>query len=262
MKKLFWGLILLLPLTLMAGESGIAQFSPPRTGFYIGGNFGGIWSKFRGSIADAPYFDHNGVFFPSFPQAYNSSENSFTGGAQLGSLYQICNFIFGTEVSIFGMNLKDRRILRAEEVQDFIDIFKPGDSFSSRITWQASWVARLGAKVQNFAVYGLGGVAITKPKISTNITGIVIDGDFFPPDQGSSRQTLLGGTVGVGAEYAAWSNFRIGLEYRYTDFGRYRSNVGQDPVSTLPTGFIYTTLEANKKLLTNAILFRVNYYFC
>lgn len=262
MKKLL-GLIFLLPSTLFVGESGIAQIvtEPRWTGFYIGGNLGGIWSKFHGSVADLPYIDHDGVFFPSFAQTWNVNPNSFVGGAQLGYAYQSGHFVYGTEVSIMGLNIEDTHILRPDEVGEFINIFKAGDSFSSKINWQASWVVRLGQQQQNWLFYGLGGVAIMKPKISTNITSIEIDGDLFPATQGSEEKTMLGGTIGVGTEYALWSNLKIGMEYRYTDYGNHHYNVGQNPVSTLPDGFIYTALRADKKLTTNLLSFRINYYF-
>ncbi len=146
MKKLLASSSFLLSFLLHAGESGIAQFDtdPSWTGIYIGGSLGGVWNTFHGSVADAPYIDNSGLFFPSFAQPYNANQNAFTGGVQFGYLYQINHLVFGTELSFLGMNLQNTHTLRADEVGQFINIFKTGDSFSSQIEWQASWVGRLG----------------------------------------------------------------------------------------------------------------------
>ncbi|MBA2709314.1 MAG: porin family protein [Tatlockia sp.] len=263
MKKIILGLCLVLPSVLFAGESGITQIITPTNwnGFYIGGNLGGLFSKFHGSVSDAPYIDNSGVYFPSFAQPYNANQHRFAGGAQLGYLYQINQFIYGTEIGLLGFNLNNKHTLKKEEVGQFINIFKSGDSFSSKSKWQASWIARIGSPIQNWLVYGLGGVAIMNHEISTQITSIVIDGDLFPASQGSEIKTLVGGTVGLGSEYALCSNFRIGLEYRYTDFGKRQYRVGQSAVSSLPNGFIFTDLHANSKLVNNSVLVRFNYYF-
>lgn len=262
MKKIFLGLSLLLPTTLLAGESGISQLTPNWTGFYIGANLGGIWSNAHGSVADAAYYDHNGLFFPSFAQPYNANPNSFAGGVQIGYLNQMNHFIYGTEFSFLGLNSKDSHTLQAGEVGQFINIFKPGDSFSSQSTWQTAWVARLGSQLNNWMVYGVGGVAFMNSKIAAHITSFVDeDTNLFPASEGSDERTLVGGTVGLGVEYAWLPNLKMGLEYRYTDFGNHKYSVGQNAVSTLPNGFIYTALRANSKLETNLALLKLNYYF-
>lgn len=263
MKKIFLGLTFLASSALQAGESKIDKIvSPNLTGFYMGGNLGGIWSHFHGSVADDPFFDRDGIFFPSFAQPYNTNNNSLIGGAQIGYLNRLNHFIYGTEINVLGMNLKDTHTLQEGDVVEFIDVFKPGDSFSSEINWQASWVGHLGYQLQNWLFYGLGGISITKPKISTNIVTFLDDeGNLFPASQGCDTKTLLGGTIGLGLERMLWSNFTIGLEYSYTNFGKHYYSVGQNPVSASPAGFIYTDLKADKKLINDTVLVRLNYYF-
>ena len=264
MKKLLASSSLLLSCLLHAGESGIAQFDTASnwTGFYIGGSLGGVWNTFHGSVADAPYIDNSGVFFPSFAQPYNANQNAFTGGVQVGYLYQNNHLVFGTELNLLGMNLQNTHTLRADEVGQFINIFKSGDSFSSQIDWQASWVGRLGYQIQNWMFYGLGGVAVMQAKISSDITNFVDDeGTLFPASQGSDKKTLTGATVGLGADYALGSSYRIGLEYRYTDFGNHQYDVGQNAVSSLPSGFIFTNLIASQRVANNMVLLHFVYVF-
>lgn len=264
MKKLLASFSFLLSFMLHAGESGIAQFNTAHrwTGFYIGGSLGSVWNTFHGTVADAPYIDNSGLFFPSFAQPYNANQNAFTGGAQFGYSYQSNHLVYGTELNFLGMNLQNTHTLRADEVGQFINIFKSGDSFSGQIKWQASWVGRLGYQLQSWMFYGLGGVAFTQAKISTDIKNFMDDeGNLFPASQAGDKKTLTGGTVGLGAEYALSSNYRMGLEYRYADFGKHHYDVGQNAVSSLPNGFIYTNLIANQRVGSNLLLLRFNYLF-
>ena len=55
------------------------------TGFYIGGNIGGGWS--RGNVVDCVF----GVNFT------NGNSASFLGGGQVGGNYQIGAFVIGAE---------------------------------------------------------------------------------------------------------------------------------------------------------------------
>ena len=263
MNKTFLALTLFLPSILFAGESGINQIIPTSnwTGFYVGGSLGQAFNTLRGSVSDAPYIDQGGVFFPSFAQPYNANHRVFAGGAQLGYLHQINQFVYGTELSVIGLNHKNSHTLKDEDVGQFINIFKPGDTFYSDINWQASWVARGGTQLKNWLFYGLGGVTTMNHKISTKITSILIDGDIFPASEGSDEKILVGGAIGLGAEYALWANSSIGLEYRYAHFGKHQYSVGQNAVSALPNGFIYTDLKASATLVNNLVLVRFNYFF-
>lgn len=265
MKKLLLALTLVFPSMLFAGESGISQFAIDQnwTGFYVGGSLGQLWSQFDGHVVDTSFFDRDGQFFPSLEQRYRPHKIAFVGGGQLGYLFQAGRFIFGTELSLHGINLKDTHTLVDGELSDLSNnIFKVGDSFSSQVSWQASWVGHLGFQLKKWKLYGLGGVTVTKPKVSTNIVSVLIDEDLFPASHGQDSKSLVGGTVGLGAEYPLWCNFSLGLEYRYTDFGSKKHyDVGSDAVSALPNGFIYTNLIAKQKLLTHLVLLRLNYQF-
>ena len=58
------------------------------TGFYIGGNLGGGWS--RGNVTDSLF----GVNFT------NGNSASFLGGGQFGGNYQIGSFVIGAEARL------------------------------------------------------------------------------------------------------------------------------------------------------------------
>ena len=142
----------------------------------------------------------------------NAHHNAFTSGLQVGYLYQMGHFVYGTELGIVAGGFKNTYTLKDYDVGQFINIFKPGDSFSSESNWQASWVARLGPAWDNWLFYGLGGLALRDSKLSTSIRSIEIDGELFPASQGHEKKALVGGTVGLGAEYALQSNIRVGVE--------------------------------------------------
>ncbi len=231
------------------------------SGYYVGGSLGGIWSQFNGHVTDDAFVRFNGEAVPAFPQPYQANTSSFIGGGQLGYTWQQNNVVLGTELSIVGMNLNNSHTLTISEIEPTIDIFQPGDSFSSRINWEAAWVARLGMGIQNWLLYTVGGVAVTQAKVSTNILAAVVDGDLFPASSASNTNTLIGGTVGAGTEYALSQNLRFGLEYRFTGYGRQSYTVGNAAVSTNGIDFIYTPLTANMKLNTNQVLLRLNYAF-
>ena len=62
-----------------------------------------------------------------------------------------------------------------------------------------------------------GGVAFTQAKGSASLVGIGTVTD---------DQTVVGGTVGGGIEWAVWNNISLGVEGRYTFYGDNNFNVG------------------------------------
>jgi len=77
------------PAPPMAPRAPVAYIPAPPpfswTGFYIGGNVGGGWS--RGNMVDSVF----GVNFT------NGNQASFLGGGQVGGNYQIGSFVIGAE---------------------------------------------------------------------------------------------------------------------------------------------------------------------
>ncbi len=76
------------------------------------------------------------------------------------------------------------------------------------------------------ALYVTGGLALADVENVYNVT--VAPGNIFglPPSVVSEKfdDTLLGGTIGAGVEYAFASNLTARVEYRYTQFEDVRNN--------------------------------------
>jgi len=80
-------------------------------------------------------------------------------------------------------------------------------------TWQAFLLARAGVAFDRWLVYVTGGLALGDDRES-----VTINPAYGSPLSGSQTQTLAGGAIGLGAEYAFDSHWRLGAEWRYVDF--------------------------------------------
>jgi len=79
--------------------------------------------------------------------------------------------------------------------------------------WNGATRARVGYAFDRFLVYGAGGVAYADTRVRA--AGF-----------GKDSKTNVGWTVGGGAEYAVTDNVSARAEYRYTDYGSDRYNLG------------------------------------
>ena len=79
---------------------------------------------------------------------------------------------------------------------------------------------RLGWASGSLLAYGSAGVAISNSKI--NVTG------YCPPDQYSTSgsRTLVGYSIGAGADYAVTETAIVRLEYIYDGYGHQSEDVG------------------------------------
>jgi len=88
-------------------------------------------------------------------------------------------------------------------------------SLSFRNTWQAFLLARAGVAFDRLLVYATGGLAIADDRESVVMT------DYYEDLwTGSQTNTLVGGAIGLGAEYAFDEHWRLGAEWRYANFGK------------------------------------------
>jgi outer membrane immunogenic protein len=99
-------------------------------------------------------------------------------------------------------------------------------SLAFRNTWQAFLLGRAGFAFDRLLVYATGGLAIADdqeriaasegfynsyPGTPTEIFGVWT---------GSQTKTLVGGAIGLGAEYALGDHWSFGAEWRYANFGK------------------------------------------
>ncbi|PZU93838.1 MAG: porin family protein [Chelatococcus sp.] len=182
---------------LTAGAAGAADLRrdalPPApelpplfswTGLHLGVQAGYAWGRTRLSGVPAVLRDDSGAAL---------------GGAHLGFDYQLGGIVLGAEGDVEALNQTSR-----------LD----GVALSGRIRqdWQASLRARLGLAFDRFLIYGTGGAAFTEIERQTFATATGL------AERATASRT--GWTAGAGINFAMTDNVILGLEYRYTDFGK------------------------------------------
>lgn len=139
------------------------------SGFYIGALLGYTWGETDNAAVADPDID------------------GFDGGAYIGGNYQWNQFVLGVEADA---------------------LVSGADGGSGGITadqdWSASLRARAGIALDQFLLYGTGGVAVTGVELSDATS--------------SDDNTLWGWTLGAGAEALLQNNVTARVEYRYTDY--------------------------------------------
>jgi outer membrane immunogenic protein len=245
MKRYFFAAML----SLAAGSQAFAADLPPApmprapvaympvaapvfswTGFYIGGNVGGGWS--RGNVVDSAF----GVNFT------NGNSASFLGGGQVGGNYQFGSFVVGAEAD-FDWFANNNNSGSGTTVP--AGIFRA----SANNRWETTLAARFGWAVDHLLVYGKAG------------GGWVGAGNFAVTNVGtgasvafSNSNTNTGWLVGAGVEYAFTQNWTAKLEYDYLALNNASFTV------TLPsTGIVDTFTNGGRNVQTLTV--GVNYLF-
>ena len=200
------------------------------TGFYIGGNIGGGWS--RGNVVDSVF----GVNFT------NGNSASFLGGGQVGGNYQIGAFVIGAEAD-FDWFANNNNSGTGTTVP--AGIFRA----SANNRWETTLAARFGYAWDHALFYGKAG------------GGWVGAGNFAVTNVGTGASVTLnngntntGWLVGAGFEYAFTQNWTAKLEYDYLALNNASFNV------TLPsTGVVDTFTNGGRNVQTLTV--GVNYLF-
>jgi outer membrane immunogenic protein len=223
-KKILIGAIVL----IAGGASAIAADLPARTytkapaavpqaiydwtGFYIGGNGGGVWGGGRSSLVN---FTSDG--YDLGPAFKSSSSSSWLAGVHGGYNWQTASrIVLGLEGDFEGTNLRhsNNGTLTAFGGLPF------GTSLwnmSDRLNWLASVRGRLGYAVDKFMPYVTGGAAWSNVNYSGFVTNnLAAAGGYGPYNQ---TTTKTGWVAGVGGEYAFASNWIARLEYLHYGFG-------------------------------------------
>ncbi|HXW25502.1 MAG TPA: outer membrane beta-barrel protein [Xanthobacteraceae bacterium] len=274
MKKLVASIAILALATPFAAQAADLPAAPPPayktpvvvplvyswTGCYIGGNVGGKWVEPVGTVTIP------GV--AGFPTSYfgfddTSSSGTFIAGGQIGCNYQAGNVVFGIEGDFDWQHWTD-----TVGVGPFAPVnFIPGDSFGMTSNWQGSVRGRLGYAWDRTLFYVTGGVAFTNVGLTANWSPALCGppaGPFVPCPgvTAADSETLIGGTVGGGVEYALTNNLILGLEGRYTFYASQNFNTGSIPITaTSPTTFTYSATSTSLKLDTAEVMAKLNWKF-
>ncbi|MEW9838742.1 outer membrane protein, partial [Mesorhizobium marinum] len=157
------------------------------SGVYVGGQIG---YAFDGS-AD---YVHEGI-----SGFYSHDPDGLIGGIYAGYNYQFANgIVLGGEADIALGDVEDSSVLGLSP-------------FSARteVDWMGAVRGRLGYAYDRFLPYVAGGVAFGHYRFEEFSSG---------NPYGDHDGSMVGWTIGAGAEYAVTDNWIVRGEYRYTDF--------------------------------------------
>jgi outer membrane immunogenic protein len=149
------------------------------------------------------------------------SANGPFGGAHVGYNQQIGSLVIGLYGELDGFDLHGTRTASSTTA-----IYQPNcvegctvteASIGFQNTWQAFLLARAGVAFDRWLVYLTGGLAVGDDRENVSVTETYYQGGD-PAWAGSQTNTLTGGAVGLGVEYAFDAHWRFGAEWRYVDF--------------------------------------------
>lgn len=194
------------------------------TGWYGGGNAGGIWSNSSDTVQPIGCFiaatlcggalSNN----PLRTDTGNLHNAGFTGGGQFGYNWQSGPAVFGieTDLNFSTLNATDavNRPLAAPLVGNI------AHTVSERPDWFGTLRGRLGfTPAPTWLIYATGGLAYGHIGSSSSVAFVFPPGTTNDTYIGSLSTTRVGWTVGGGAEWAFGSNWSVKAEYLYVNLG-------------------------------------------
>jgi opacity protein-like surface antigen len=195
MKMMGWGILaaLIVPVAAEAADMPVkARPAPPPppyswTGFYIGGDIGGVWAN--GSITDN-----------RFGLSANTGHSGFLGGGEIGYNFQASNLVLGIEGNFDWTSLITTG---TEVVIPTVGAFQA----SASTDWVTTLAGRLGVAADRALLYVKGGGGwVRNTATVTNLTTAV---------SASASNTNSGWLVGAGFEWGIDPNWSLKLEYDY-----------------------------------------------
>ncbi|MGB7102203.1 MAG: outer membrane beta-barrel protein [Xanthobacteraceae bacterium] len=199
------------------------------TGFYLGGNVGGIFSGLSASDSIGSNFT-------------NTTSQSFLGGGQVGANYQFWGgLVIGAEADFDWL----------PNTKNSITATNAGTTATTAINnrWLTLVDARVGYAWDRLLVYGKGGGAFAGASNSNGTVGTTVVNISGP---GSNS----GWTAGAGVEYAFAGTWSVRAEY---DFVRLNAASYTVPASA-PAPFSGDTISSNNRQL-NIFSVGLNYKF-
>jgi outer membrane immunogenic protein len=230
-------------LTGAAGAADLPSRAPPPvyvppapiftwTGLYVGVQAGYAWANESSTILN-PGGQQTVPPLPVAPPAanipYSVKPQGVIGGAHVGYNLQVNQWVIGVEGNVDGSSLN-------QSANIGVPPFYAG-TVKTSATLQGSLRGRLGIAWDRWLVYGTGGVAFAGVNNSYNTVQ-------FGGSTDSISKTRTGWTVGGGIAYAVTNNWSIGVEYRYSDFGKYTDQSATGAL--LPLTFISHHLTQNQ----------------
>ena len=213
------------------------------SGFYVGGDVGAKWgdSKWTATSLRDPPGPIGGTSLPidgTSPTTFNTTGARV--GAYLGYNWQFApRWLAGIEGD-YGYSNRTRSNVGfpgCGEAGGCTAGFSVtpnglplgGDLTSVNMRWDASARGRLGyLATPDLLLYGTAGAAWQNMQATGQCGGFAASSYCNGPPQPApsaitQSKTLLGWTVGAGAEWHAWGNWLLRGEYRFADFGTWNT---------------------------------------
>jgi outer membrane immunogenic protein len=200
------------------------------TGFYVGGDVGGLWSSNTGTWNPLP----SPAAFGFNPISGGNGGSSIIGGLYGGYNWQFApTWVAGIEGDWSWAKTSGSFTQTWTLFGTTIPIPTSFTNMSSTLDWVSSLRARLGYLFfHNLLAYGTGGVAWAKIDYAANNSGLTYVTSATP----SNTQT--GYTVGGGLEWAITNNWLLRGEYLYYHFNGGPSVVTQSVAfPAFPSGY-------------------------
>jgi outer membrane immunogenic protein len=220
-----------------ASAADMAVKAPPMpvpvwnwTGFYIGGNVGGIWNDTRddtyptGCFLNAGPIDGCGglrpglsgvAFNPLRSDSVRLNGSGFTGGGQAGYNWQSGKFVGGIEADINYSGINDGNAINRPLVLPLVGNYVHAET--DKLQWFGTVRGRAGFTITpSFLVYVTGGLAFGEVK-SASTTFFTSTTDAYA---GTLDETRVGYAVGGGGEWMIAPKWSIKAEYLFVDLGK------------------------------------------
>jgi outer membrane immunogenic protein len=195
------------------------------TGFYVGGNAGGIFSS--GNAITNTGSDTSGAGLGSFlsagaiPSSIALSESGFIGGGQVGYNWQVGpDWVWGVEADVDGTTAKSNTTAAFGGNAAFVPL---STSYSRELDVLGTVRGRVGfLALPTLLLYGTAGLAYAQTRMGSSF----LCSACTPPSgtQGSttnqSTYDLVGWTGGAGVEWQFTPAWSIKAEYLYVDLGK------------------------------------------
>jgi outer membrane immunogenic protein len=197
------------------------------SGFYIGGNGGGAWSR---KCWDINPFTITTLVVGTINVAGSEgchTASGATAGGQIGYRWQSAAWVFGVEAQGNWANLSGSNLSQ--------NIFFDGTGIANRSQIDAIglFTGQVGYSWNNFLLYVKGGAAVARDKYDSFLT-TALGGQPAGFVVSRGDETRWGGVVGVGGEYAFTRNWSLALEYDHLFMGSRDVAMVYDPALFVP----------------------------
>jgi len=225
------------------------------SGCYVGANGGGAWDSMNFTIGNnnPAYF---GAAFSSgaTPGTYSESTHGGIAGAQAGCNWQptATAYVVGFEIDADWANLKN-----SQTVNTNVAAFGPGTGVASDTMQSIATIrGRLGYAFDHLLLYGTGGLALGNANYYYVFSFPTAGGG--QSYQNTDSVTRVGGTAGVGAEYAFTNVISAKLEGLWYDLkGAEFQAGGVTPVTPANDVHIVTAGHDSGWMLRAGLNFRI-----